>query len=114
MAAEQLAKIRQAVEDTAYGRKIKEETRTQLLGDSLILQEKKTFVFGDGFVRQGADAKPPTADQMREIGTKIGLNMDVLSRLIDPQSINGVQINTFGPGQLGTTALRVYVVHQRP
>jgi beta-lactamase regulating signal transducer with metallopeptidase domain len=113
MAAERLAKIRQEVGDTAYGRQVKEEKRTQLLGDSLILQERKTFVLGDAFVRREGP-KPMTDDQLREVGTKVGLNMDVLSRLIDPQSINAVQINTFGPGQLGTTALRVYVVHQRP
>jgi len=54
-----------------------------------------------------------SADQVREVGAKTGLNMDVLSRLIDPQSIESVQMHYFAAGQMGPSPLRVFVVHQR-
>jgi hypothetical protein len=87
-------------------------------GDTVVLREgsKTAVVIADGVVRRagGDNVKPWSADQMKEVGTKIGLNMDVLSRLIDPQSIESVQIQVFAAGQMGPSLLRVFVIHQRP
>jgi len=75
----------------------------------------KVFI-SDGMVRrEGRDhAKPISAEQLKETGERIGLNMDVLSRLIDPASIESVQIRLFAAGQMGPSLLRVFVVHQQP
>jgi hypothetical protein len=133
-AAARLAELRAAAAklaaegaDTAYRQRI-EAMQAKIAaarGDTLapavinaaqaVAVRDKVFI-GEGMVRRGGGdtAKPMSADQMREVGNKIGLNMDVLSRLIDPQSIESVQIQVFAAGQMGPSLLRVFVIHQRP
>jgi hypothetical protein len=86
-------------------------------GDTVVLRQENRVVIGDGMVRRSNNDTtrgPIGSSQMREAGAKIGLNMDVLSRLIDPASIDAVQICTFAAGQMGPNLLRVFVVHQAP
>ena len=101
---------RQAVEMKAMRTNVMRAT-----GDTVFFRTPNRIVL-DGMVRSERrdSTKVMTEEQMRVAGAMVGLNMDVLSRLIDPQSIESIQIQTFAEGQLGTTALRVYVVHQRP
>jgi len=47
-------------------------------------------------------------------GYGAGLNMDVISRLVDPERIKAITRQTFAPGELGTTWLRVFVVRLAP
>jgi beta-lactamase regulating signal transducer with metallopeptidase domain len=128
---EATAKLQRAASDTGYARQSEElaarakiaremtatgELRAtaaaRITGDSVIRQEN-VYVL-DGFVRrQGGDDKPLTREQAIEAGTKIGLNMSALANLIEPESIESVQIHTFLAGQLGPGMLRVFVIHQR-
>ena len=117
-----LAKLAAEGADTAYRQKLEAlQAQAKLAaarGDTVVLRQgNKTFVVIPDFIvrREGGDnAKPMSADQIKEVGTKIGLNMDVLSRLIDPASIDSVQIHYFAAGQMGPSVLKVFVVHQRP
>jgi beta-lactamase regulating signal transducer with metallopeptidase domain len=53
-------------------------------------------------------------DSAQTLGANGGLNMPALSRLIDPETMDSVHASGFEPGQLGTTALRVFVVRLKP
>jgi hypothetical protein len=110
-----LAKLAAAGADTVYRPRVEQAKLAAAKPDTVIMVGNKRFLIFRGRARRdGSDnAKPMTADQMKEAGTKIGLNMDVLSRLIDPESIDSVQIHTFAAGQMGPSLLRVFVVHQR-
>ena len=59
--------------------------------------------------RQMAEAKMAIA-RSSTLGEVLGLNMNALSQVIDPESIDATRVRTFSPGQLGTTPLRVFVV----
>jgi beta-lactamase regulating signal transducer with metallopeptidase domain len=48
------------------------------------------------------------------IGSVMGLNMTALSQVIDPESMQSTLRREFEPGQLGTTALRVFIVRLKP
>jgi hypothetical protein len=82
-------------------------------GDSMILRSDARLIVTDGIVQRDGPA-PMSDDQIKTAGTRIGMNMDALSRLIEPQSIERIQIQTFPEGQIGPMMLRVFVVHQRP
>jgi len=110
-----LAKLAAEGADTANRQRVEAlQAKLALAKDTAVVREGgKTFVvLSYGMVRRD-NARPMSAEQMREVGTKIGLNMDVLSRLIDPQSIESVQMHYFAAGQMGPSPLRVFVVHQR-
>jgi len=110
------AKLAALGADTAYRQRL-EAMQAKLAaarGDTVVLRQEKIFI-GDGVVRRatGENAKPMSSERMKEAGTVIGLNMDALSRLIDPASIESVQIQLFAAGQMGPSLLRVFVVHQQ-
>jgi beta-lactamase regulating signal transducer with metallopeptidase domain len=50
----------------------------------------------------------------KRLGDLVGLNMTALNQLIDMESVDSVHVRTFTDGQLGATALRVYVVRLKP
>jgi beta-lactamase regulating signal transducer with metallopeptidase domain len=83
------------------------------LGDTVFLRSEGRVYIADGIVQRGG-SQPMSDDNIKVAGARVGLNMEVLSRLIDPQSIESIQIRTFADGQMGPSILRVYVVHQRP
>jgi beta-lactamase regulating signal transducer with metallopeptidase domain len=112
------AKLAAQGADTAYRQRL-EALQAKLAaarGDTVVLRQEKRIFIGDGVVRRatGENAKPMSSERMKEAGTAIGLNMDALSRLIDPASIESVQIQLFAAGQMGPSLLRVFVVHQQP
>jgi hypothetical protein len=84
-------------------------------GDTVVVDDRgRQVLLTDGIMRNGNPAKPVTAEQLTTVGRMIGLNTDVLSRLIDPASIESVQTRLFAAGQMGPSVLKVFVVHQRP
>jgi hypothetical protein len=86
------------------------------IGDTVIIRQETTVKLMDGMVRRarGDSARDMSDEQVKRAGMEIGMNMDVLSRFIDLQSIDAVQMHGFTAGQMGPMPLMVYVVHQRP
>jgi beta-lactamase regulating signal transducer with metallopeptidase domain len=53
-------------------------------------------------------------ENSQRLGEVLGMNMNALSQIIDPETMESTRVRTFQPGQLGTTALRVFIVRLKP
>jgi beta-lactamase regulating signal transducer with metallopeptidase domain len=84
---------------------------TRLEGDTIFFAMRTAVPRPDGAgnVVQMEDGRGVLAGQKR-LGDLVGLNMTALNQLIDMESVESVHVRTFTDGQLGATALRVYVV----
>ena len=112
-----------ATEDSAATQARSVEMKTLLsklasmFGDTVVYGRELVtpYVMAGGMTVRGDSVKSLTAhDKTMLAGYGAGLNMDVISRLIDPERIRAITRQTFGPGKLGTTALRVFVVRLAP
>jgi hypothetical protein len=74
------------------------EARAKLASDELLLARDST--------RRVAETKA--------VADMVGINMPALAQLIDLRTMDAVKVDVFKPGELGTTALRVYIVRQKP
>jgi hypothetical protein len=84
---------------------------TRFEGDTIVFAMRTAVPRpdGSGEVLQMENGRAVLASQKR-IGDLVGLNMTALNQLIDMESVESVHVRTFTEGQLGATALRVYVV----
>jgi hypothetical protein len=83
----------------------------RLEGDTIVFAMRTVVPRPDGTgnVVQMEDGRGVLAGRKR-IGDLVGLNMTALNQLIDMETVESVHVRTFTEGQLGATALRVYVV----
>lgn len=108
-----------AVQDSAAVQALANEVRktlqsiSRVVGDTVFVHQK-TETIVDGVVSSTDSTKILTAGEFKYVADVVGLNSDIVSRLIDPQTIGSIQIHTFEPGQLGATMLTVFVVRQKP
>jgi beta-lactamase regulating signal transducer with metallopeptidase domain len=88
---------------------------TKLEGDTIFFAMRTAVPRPDGAgnVVQMENGRGVLAGQKR-LGDLVGLNMTALNQLIDMENVESVHVRTFTDGQLGATALRVYVVRLKP
>jgi beta-lactamase regulating signal transducer with metallopeptidase domain len=87
------------------------ETVATIRGDTVIFT-------GDVFVHRDPNVEPRTPDiteaDVKHLSNVLGMNVAALRTLVDLQNVDSIRGRTYQPGELGSTALRVFVVRMIP
>jgi hypothetical protein len=86
---------------------------TTIRSDTIVFDVEARVNLASMRVLLARDSAKQVADT-KLVGELLGLNMPALVQLVDPETIDAVKADIFKPGELGTTALRVFVVRQKP
>ncbi len=100
--AERQAKLKQMFE-------VMQTRMAQRSSDTVDVAIRATAVPAEQLARVKAEL-----DNSYRAGALMGLNINALSQLIDPESMESTRLRMFEPGQLGTTPLRVFIVRLKP
>ena len=92
---------------------VRRTSLTTLRGDTVITFNEATTKLASDEVLLARDSTRRVAET-KAVADMIGINMPALAELIDLRTMDAVKASYFKPGDLGTTALRVYVVRQKP
>ena len=90
---------------------LKARVESILRGDTMILA-------GDVFMHRdpNVETRTPeiTAADVKHLSNVLGMNVEALRTFVDLQNVESVRGRTYQPGELGSTALRVFVVRLMP